>query len=363
MSIQENSAVLQNEDFVAVFDTVRHIHEAPTLDDLKNTLQSRLIPILDSNSHFVSWSHPPTSKWINSNALNTFEIGCDDLKKLISFCPASEKVCAESCPLKVHPGSVAKTLRENLRKLPKHHPCCECISSGLNEMGQRNTASGVGFMRLLPRDNYWTLRDKMILDLVWPNILQSTRTIFHKKFTIKLQAIPNILKEISVPMAIVNTEFFVQFHNEAFDEVFPFKSGEQLPKAITNVLSRRIKQSAAPSSSPATPLEISFFTSNHGLFRMSFSQLDDKEDTATGYWVIKMVPLQEFQMEGRRNIAMHSLTNREREICALIIDGRSPKEIARQLFISYNTTRNHLSNIYKKLGVCSREKLTAILSK
>ncbi len=94
---------------------------------------------------------------------------------------------------------------------------------------------------------------------------------------------------------------------------------------------------------------------------MIFSQLDEKEDTATGYWVIKMVPLQEFQMVFHRNIAMHPLTAREKEICSFIMEGKSPREIASRLFISYQTVRNHLSSIHKKLGVCSRTELTAIL--
>jgi DNA-binding NarL/FixJ family response regulator len=48
------------------------------------------------------------------------------------------------------------------------------------------------------------------------------------------------------------------------------------------------------------------------------------------------------------------LTEREREILALVAQGQSNKEIALQLAISERTARTHVSNILAKLGVASR---------
>lgn len=50
----------------------------------------------------------------------------------------------------------------------------------------------------------------------------------------------------------------------------------------------------------------------------------------------------------------YDLSQRERELLVLLIRGRKNKEIARDLFISENTVKVHVSNIYKKLGVNSR---------
>lgn len=51
----------------------------------------------------------------------------------------------------------------------------------------------------------------------------------------------------------------------------------------------------------------------------------------------------------------HTLTARERAILRLAAQGRSNPEIAETLGITHGTVRNHISNIYAKLGVDSRE--------
>ena len=52
------------------------------------------------------------------------------------------------------------------------------------------------------------------------------------------------------------------------------------------------------------------------------------------------------------------LSEREREILKLVSQGKSNKEIALDLFISVNTVKVHVSNIYEKIGVSSRTEAT-----
>jgi DNA-binding NarL/FixJ family response regulator len=49
-----------------------------------------------------------------------------------------------------------------------------------------------------------------------------------------------------------------------------------------------------------------------------------------------------------------SLTERELEVIKALAQGKSNKEIARDLDISEKTVRNHASNIYKKLHIFDR---------
>lgn len=52
-----------------------------------------------------------------------------------------------------------------------------------------------------------------------------------------------------------------------------------------------------------------------------------------------------------------SLTQREREVLALVSLGLKNKQIADRLFISETTVRHHLTYVFEKLGVCSRLEL------
>jgi DNA-binding NarL/FixJ family response regulator len=52
--------------------------------------------------------------------------------------------------------------------------------------------------------------------------------------------------------------------------------------------------------------------------------------------------------------AFPELTSREREVLDLLADGCTNAEIARRLFLSPKTVKNHLTNVYAKLQVADR---------
>jgi DNA-binding CsgD family transcriptional regulator len=53
----------------------------------------------------------------------------------------------------------------------------------------------------------------------------------------------------------------------------------------------------------------------------------------------------------------HGISHREREILGLLLMGKSHREIEEELFISYHTVKNHIYNLYQKLGVKNRHQL------
>ena len=57
------------------------------------------------------------------------------------------------------------------------------------------------------------------------------------------------------------------------------------------------------------------------------------------------------------------LTDREREVLALIVDGRSNAEISEMLSISLSTARFHVSTILSKLGATNRAEAAALAVK
>ena len=54
------------------------------------------------------------------------------------------------------------------------------------------------------------------------------------------------------------------------------------------------------------------------------------------------------------------LTDREREILELMVEGLTNPEIAKRLFVSRSTIKFHVSNILSKLGASSRTEAASI---
>jgi DNA-binding NarL/FixJ family response regulator len=67
-----------------------------------------------------------------------------------------------------------------------------------------------------------------------------------------------------------------------------------------------------------------------------------------------LTPGEIYRADRHDRLGSHALTGREMEICHLLNKGLSNKQIARRLFISESTVKNHIHSILQKLDVRSR---------
>ena len=63
-----------------------------------------------------------------------------------------------------------------------------------------------------------------------------------------------------------------------------------------------------------------------------------------------------------RDPALRGLSTRQGEVLRRLLRGERVPNIARELFVSQSTVRNHLSAIYRRLGVHSQTELLAHLT-
>lgn len=69
------------------------------------------------------------------------------------------------------------------------------------------------------------------------------------------------------------------------------------------------------------------------------------------------------EVEAECSALGHDLTEREREVLALLVEGLSNLEIAKRLRISHHTARFHVSAILSKLGATNRAEAAALAVK
>ncbi len=55
-----------------------------------------------------------------------------------------------------------------------------------------------------------------------------------------------------------------------------------------------------------------------------------------------------------------SLSKQERKVLDLILEDKSNKEIASEMFVSLSTVKSHINNLYKKLNVSSRDEVKQV---
>ncbi|RIX51590.1 LuxR family transcriptional regulator [Paenibacillus nanensis] len=68
---------------------------------------------------------------------------------------------------------------------------------------------------------------------------------------------------------------------------------------------------------------------------------------------------QGLQLQGIREYSYesHGLTEREREVVSLVVEGLSNADIASRLFVTEATVKKHLRTVYKKINVKNRFQL------
>ncbi|MEZ4810766.1 MAG: helix-turn-helix transcriptional regulator [Allomuricauda sp.] len=69
------------------------------------------------------------------------------------------------------------------------------------------------------------------------------------------------------------------------------------------------------------------------------------------------------KLKEKTDSLFQKLTPQEQKIVEQILEDKSNKEIAAKLFVSHSTIKTHINNLYKKLGVNSREEIVAIFKK
>jgi DNA-binding NarL/FixJ family response regulator len=94
---------------------------------------------------------------------------------------------------------------------------------------------------------------------------------------------------------------------------------------------------------------------------MSAEQVLRAVSVAIGGEVVLPRELLRTWLDGERPPDLSELSARQREIVELVVEGLSNAEIARRLYLSESTIKQHLRRVYKVLGVRNRDEAAGLL--
>jgi len=133
-------------------------------------------------------------------------------------------------------------------------------------------------------------------------------------------------------------------------------TGLELP-AVVHVVAARARAAKPSASSPRPSANLRL--ASGGWLSIDAARLEtpggDGGSVAVTLAPVALAELEELQLK------LHGLTPREREVALLLTRGATNENVARALWISRHTVKDHVKAIYAKTGVASRAELSARL--
>jgi len=147
----------------------------------------------------------------------------------------------------------------------------------------------------------------------------------------------------SVFLLLINLTIFIFIYRTDFSPLFKLSTVEQTGTGIVTGSGETPWTGEKTEPAPLTEAAGNQFRQGGPAEEPIGAELDDR-------FIIDVLSLK------------HALTVREREITLLVYQGYTNPDIAERLFISKNTVRNHIHNIFYKLDISSRMELVHLIN-
>ena len=371
MANSSSSEELSEQDLNDIIAFNRQLLTCRQRPELNVLLQDRLLPLLQSKACLYFFTEPDLSTSQISEAINVPR----ETLALLPHMFASDPMVPEF--LRGHRSVLAydvdldrSIVRKNMDQFFLDNPQFESqrsvyvdsVSTGMAALNLPDANVGLVIHRWYDDDIPYTARDVRILELLWPSVAQTIRSIFLSEELSRYRSFADSLADIASPIALINKQGQMVYNNRAYEDLFPdCASDARLPDDLIEMVRGEVNR-FGEETFKAEPVEISFLHLDQTAYRVSLAKVDIENNHET-LWMLRLDIIVDNHSSFILHLQERGLSPREVEICLLMKDGVGPRKAAARLCISYNTIRTHLKKIYLKLDVSTQVQLIAHLNR
>lgn len=364
---------LPEEDYLQVIDLIRHLQQCQTRDDLKACCRKYVLPFFEAddinwlNISFIGGEAIPGR---NLDSIMIPEELFQVIEKIREYIVSIPQLFASTTRQVIaHDVDIPReTLQTELENFFKDHP--EYTPSDIYPINvgyltslaavDRTENLAMGLNRYGQNDKIWTSREIRLMELLRPSFFSTTMRVAVQEQLQTFKALITALEESGTPLVLVQEDGRVLFRNEAFHAVISVEPGNLLPKELHDLFEQQtaLLNPDRPPETAVSPMV--FYQGGERVYRVSAMHLHPEQNKSSA-WLLRLYPADDPYSALHRRLQVAELTPREVEVALLAGDGLDDAGIARRLFISPHTLKNHLKNIYRKLDVHSRTQLVSAI--
>lgn len=338
---------------------------------LNALIQEFLLPLLRSKACIYFFTEPNLSKFQISEAINI-------PKETLAFLPdlfASEPMAPKF--LKGHRSVLAydvdldrshsrKTMDQfflnNPQFAPQRSVYVDSVSTGMAAINLPNANIGLVLHRWICEDIPYTARDVRIMELLWPSIAQTIRSIFLSEELSRYRSFADSLADITSPIVLINEQGKRVYQNRAYEALFPdYTLNAWLPDELINMVQVEIQRFREETFRDESA-KISYLYLAQNAYRLSVAALE-MDDSHEALWMLRLDLMVDDYSRFIQKLQERGLSPKEVEVCLLMKDGIALREVAERLCVSYYTVRSHLRSIYQKLDINTQVQLITYLNR
>jgi len=349
--------VLAGRDHQIALATINWLNNCQTRDDFNQVLKAALLPLLACNGVFygrLAGEHNTLQLLGSINQSTCCQYGWKLFLNAILQKSALENSMTGNAiiPLPIDTTGIVHCIGSprgphhsfDLSWQQSHHNCT--IITLFDD--EHQPAYRFYFCRLNGQQKVFSQRDIELLKILRPILLRTLRFILFREENLTSRQTLNFWSDHTEPVIVIRNDGVIIFQSRTFERIIEREKHTFLSTAM-----------ALGKSVECNGIGWYSFLSKLGkrLYEIKLTLINANADYRQCIYLLHLSRVTYRIGKIFNQLSRTGLTHRELEITMLIYQGNSTREIAEEISLSYHTVRNHIKNIYHKLGVSTRSEM------